>query len=362
MLAYSASPTLFDMSARHPVRHRGRHLFVDLCRRRAADLSAPGCRAATRRRDRSFRLCRRVRPQRNRHAWINARATPQVIRRGRGRAQCPDRCGHRNCNANSRVSIHGRPGDAWARSASAALGGRGLGVLLAIFALPNVLPSAIPFGNIATGIPPVIFTLQLMLARRDRLMLPHFIAPANRSARPPLKALIPRVAAVLSWFERLLKPRLAAMVSPTRAERIYRHAGRGDPRDCRDDADSVLPSAPVTRADAHRTWHDRGRRCGHHHRRCVVGRRWASILLAPRAVRPGAPPPPSWVMGFLHCTPACICRHKGDALTQPRPNMASLRRKSIPIRTAGCSAPWCRRGSPHSRPRAGRRPCASAPG
>src|SRR5262245_9637199 len=57
----------------------------------------------------------------------------------------------------------------------AALGGRGLGVLLAIFSLPNVLPSAIPFGNVATGIPPLILTLQLVLGF-DRLILPHFVA------------------------------------------------------------------------------------------------------------------------------------------------------------------------------------------
>src|SRR5882672_4264733 len=41
----------------------------------------------------------------------------------------------------------------------AALGDRGLGVLIAIFALPNILPSTVPFGNVLTGIPPLVSTL-----------------------------------------------------------------------------------------------------------------------------------------------------------------------------------------------------------
>ena len=42
-----------------------------------------------------------------------------------------------------------------------ALGDRGLGVLIAIFALPNILPSTVPFGNVLTGIPPLIFAVHL---------------------------------------------------------------------------------------------------------------------------------------------------------------------------------------------------------
>ena len=34
----------------------------------------------------------------------------------------------------------------------AALGDRGLGVLIAIFAIPNMLPSAVPFGNSVVGL------------------------------------------------------------------------------------------------------------------------------------------------------------------------------------------------------------------
>lgn len=87
----------------------------------------------------------------------------------------------------------------------AALGDRGLGVLIAIFAIPNMLPSAVPFGNTVVGIFPLIFAVHLVCGF-DRLMLPAFIADRSISASS-FKALVPRVAAVLSWFERLLKPR-----------------------------------------------------------------------------------------------------------------------------------------------------------
>jgi hypothetical protein len=99
----------------------------------------------------------------------------------------------------------------------AALGDRGLGVLLAIFALPNILPSVVPFGNVATGIPPLIFAIQLTLGV-ERLMLPSFIAKRTVGAQT-LRALAPRVAAVLHWFEPLLTPRLHWVTTPS-AERV----------------------------------------------------------------------------------------------------------------------------------------------
>jgi hypothetical protein len=98
-----------------------------------------------------------------------------------------------------------------------ALGDRGLGVLIAIFALPNILPSTVPFGNVLTGFPPLIFAVHLALGV-DRLILPGFIA--RRSIRTTsMKALVPRVAGVLSWFERLLEPRLPG-VTAVRSERL----------------------------------------------------------------------------------------------------------------------------------------------
>ena len=88
----------------------------------------------------------------------------------------------------------------------AALGDRGLGVLIAIFAIPNMLPSVVPLGNTVIGIFPLIFAIHLIFGL-DRLMLPAFIANRSITAKT-LKTLVPRVADVLSWFERLLKPRL----------------------------------------------------------------------------------------------------------------------------------------------------------
>jgi hypothetical protein len=97
------------------------------------------------------------------------------------------------------------------------LGDRGLGVLIAIFALPNILPSTVPFGNVATGIPPVIFAVQLLLGV-EHLILPGFMG-RWKIGTGWLKALAPKVAAVLSWFERLLTPRLEWVTVP-RAERF----------------------------------------------------------------------------------------------------------------------------------------------
>ena len=97
------------------------------------------------------------------------------------------------------------------------LGDRGLGVLIAIFALPNILPSAVPFGNVPTGLPPLIFAIQLALGL-DHLILPGFLARRTVGTQW-LRALAPRVASVLSWFERLLTPRMQWVTDP-RAERI----------------------------------------------------------------------------------------------------------------------------------------------
>jgi len=93
----------------------------------------------------------------------------------------------------------------------AALGDRGLGVLIAIFAVPNVFPSTVPFGNVLTGIPVILFAVQLMLGV-ERTILPGFIARRNISTEF-LRSATPRVAGLLAWFERLLKPRLPIMTS-----------------------------------------------------------------------------------------------------------------------------------------------------
>jgi hypothetical protein len=94
----------------------------------------------------------------------------------------------------------------------AALGDRGLGVLIAIFAIPNMLPSVVPLGNVVVGVFPLIFAIHLACGF-DRLMLPAFIAKRSISAKS-LKTLVPQVASVLSWFERLLKPRFPGVTGP----------------------------------------------------------------------------------------------------------------------------------------------------
>lgn len=99
----------------------------------------------------------------------------------------------------------------------AGLGDRGLGVLLAVFALPNILPSAVPFGNVPTGIPPLIFAIQLALGS-NHLILPKFIARRTIGTHW-IRALAPKVASVLSWIEALLRPRMEWVTVP-RAERF----------------------------------------------------------------------------------------------------------------------------------------------
>jgi hypothetical protein len=95
---------------------------------------------------------------------------------------------------------------------AAALGGRGLGVLIAVFALPNILSLPIPFGNVAIGVPTLIFAVQLTLGF-ERLMIPKVIAHHSISS-DMLKAIAPRVAGILSWFEGLLRPRFPLIAGP----------------------------------------------------------------------------------------------------------------------------------------------------
>src|SRR5262249_53829055 len=66
-------------------------------------------------------------------------------------------------------------------------------------------------------IPPLIFAVHLALGL-DRLMLPGFITRRSVGSAT-MKSFVPRVAGVLSWFERLLEPRLPGVTS-VRAERL----------------------------------------------------------------------------------------------------------------------------------------------
>ena len=99
----------------------------------------------------------------------------------------------------------------------ASLGDRGLGVLMAVFAVPNIFPSTVPFGNVITGIPVIILAVHLMLGW-PRLVLPRWLARRSIGAGT-LKSIAPRLASMLARIEPLLKPRLPA-VSHAAAERV----------------------------------------------------------------------------------------------------------------------------------------------
>lgn len=92
-----------------------------------------------------------------------------------------------------------------------ALGDRGLGLLIAVFALPNVIPTTVPGATILFGLPSFVFSIQLALGVK-RLMLPGFIA-RRRIGTKAFQATAKNMVAVLRWFERLLKPRLVGMTS-----------------------------------------------------------------------------------------------------------------------------------------------------
>jgi len=97
------------------------------------------------------------------------------------------------------------------------LGDRGLGVLMAIFAVPNIFPSTVPFGNVLTGIPMILLAAHLLLGWRQ-LVLPRALADRSIGAAT-LKSFAPKLAAVLARVEPLLKPRLT-VISSAAAERL----------------------------------------------------------------------------------------------------------------------------------------------
>lgn len=99
----------------------------------------------------------------------------------------------------------------------AGLGDRGLGVLMAVFAVPNIFPSTVPFGNVLTGVPVILLAVHLMLGWRQ-LVLPDFLARRSIAART-LKSFAPKLAGMLARIEPLLSPRLTAVSSPA-GERI----------------------------------------------------------------------------------------------------------------------------------------------
>ncbi|GGB06616.1 ABC transporter permease [Brucella endophytica] len=91
-----------------------------------------------------------------------------------------------------------------------AMGDRAFGPLMLLFALPNLLPTP-PGTSAVLGIPLIILAAQLMLGRKP--WLPAVIG--NRSLpRSNFAALLERAGPWLARAERLVKPRLAMLVTP----------------------------------------------------------------------------------------------------------------------------------------------------
>lgn len=93
--------------------------------------------------------------------------------------------------------------------------GRALAALLLIFAAPNVLPS-IPGMSAILGLPLIYLSAQLMLGKKP--WLPK-IAASRSFSRADFAAMVDRAAPLLARAERLLRPRLPALVH-TRAEPV----------------------------------------------------------------------------------------------------------------------------------------------
>lgn len=93
-----------------------------------------------------------------------------------------------------------------------AFGDRGLGLLLCIFSLPNVIPTAVPGATIIFGIPSFLFAIQLAFGRKT-LLLPGFVSRRRIETEAFQKTAASMVIA-LRWFERLLKPRLSFLTTP----------------------------------------------------------------------------------------------------------------------------------------------------
>lgn len=87
--------------------------------------------------------------------------------------------------------------------------GQALAALVLIFAAPNVVPGP-PGLSAILGLPMVYLTFQLMLGRTP--WLPPVIAQRT-FARGDFAALVLRIAPLLARLERLLRPRLPALVN-----------------------------------------------------------------------------------------------------------------------------------------------------
>src|SRR5215475_6510044 len=92
-----------------------------------------------------------------------------------------------------------------------ALGDRGFGVLLFIFALPNLIPVNIPLLSAVLGAPLVLLAAQLTYGRHNP-WFPHWLARQSVS-RQNFEAVVLRALPYLERAEELLRPRLTVLLS-----------------------------------------------------------------------------------------------------------------------------------------------------
>src|SRR6476659_7924724 len=99
------------------------------------------------------------------------------------------------------------------QTTSHVLGDRGFGVLLFIFALPNLVPVNIPLLSAVLGAPLVLLAAQLTYGRH-KPWFPHWLARQSVS-RQNFEAVVRRALPHLERAEELLRPRLPALLSWT---------------------------------------------------------------------------------------------------------------------------------------------------
>lgn len=90
-------------------------------------------------------------------------------------------------------------------------GDRAMGVLLFIFALPNVMPIGLPGTSMVLGVPLTFLTAQMVLGAR-RPWLPGWIR-ARSLRQEDFAAVIRRILPLLHRVERVVRPRLAALTT-----------------------------------------------------------------------------------------------------------------------------------------------------
>jgi len=94
-----------------------------------------------------------------------------------------------------------------------ALGDRGFGVLLFIFAVPNLIPVNIPLLSAVLGAPLVLLAAQLTYGRH-KPWFPHWLTRQSVS-RENFETVVARALPYLERAERWLRPRLTVLLSWT---------------------------------------------------------------------------------------------------------------------------------------------------